>query len=60
MLRYRKSPSADGIHPEVIKRSGSRLTEVLDTIVKDAWEDWEASADWRDVQLVTIFKKKDR
>ena len=45
---------------EVIKREYRRLIKVSSTIIKDAWENLEVLVDWKDVQLVTIFKKRDR
>ena len=41
-------------------RGGRRLIKALYTIIKDSWENFEVSADWKDAQLVTIFKKGDR
>ena len=60
MLRDGKSPDADELHPEVIKRGNMRLVEVLYIIIKDAPENIEVSADWKYVQLVTIFKNGKR
>ena len=55
-----KSPGIDRLHPEVVKKGDRRLVEVLCTIIKDAWENLEVSADWKDVQIVTIFKRLER
>ena len=60
MLCDGKSPGVDGLLPEVIKRGGKKLVEVLYTIMKDAWENIEISADWKVVQPVTIPKKRNR
>ena len=60
MLCDGKSPSADGQHPEVIKRGGRKLVEVIYITIKDASENIEVTADWKDTQLVTTFKKRDR
>ena len=55
-----KSPGADGIHPEIIKRGGPKLLETLTIIIRKAWEEGKVPQDWKDAQLVTIFKKGDR
>ena len=56
MLRNEKSPWANGLHPEIIKRKGGRLVEVLYIIVWDTWENLKVPADWKDAQLATIVK----
>ena len=60
MLRDGKSPGSDGIHPEIIKNGGSKLLCALHEIVQEAWRTAEVPQDWKDGQLVTIFKKGDR
>ena len=60
MLCDGKSPGPDGIHPEIVKRGGSRLVEVLHDIITEAWKKSEVPQDWKDAQLITIFKKGDR
>ena len=60
MLCDEESPGAGRLHSEVIKKGGRKLVKVLYTIIKDAWENSEVSADWKDAQLITIFKKGDR
>lgn len=60
MLCEGKAPGSDGIHPEVIKRDGTGLLSALDDIIKEAWRNTEVPQDWKDAQLVTIFKKGDR
>ena len=56
-LCYRKSHDANKLHSEVIKRGCKRLLKVL-YIIKDAWENLEVPVDWKDTQLVTIFKMR--
>ena len=51
MFHDRNSPSSDGLHPELIKKGGKRLVKVLDTIIRDARENLEVSAGWKDAQL---------
>ncbi len=60
MLSEGKSPGSDGIHPEVIKRGGPKLLSALHEIIKEAWKTTVVPQDWKDAQLVTIFKKGDR
>ena len=60
MLSERKSPGPDGIHPEVIKRGGPKLISTLHEIIKEAWKTAVVPQDWKDAQLITIFKKGDR
>jgi len=55
-----KSPGADGLHPEIIRRGGNRLAEVLHDIITEAWNQSEVPQDWKDALLINIFKKGDR
>ena len=57
MISYGKSPGSDRIHPEVIKRGGPGLLCALHEIIKKAWNTATVPQDWKDAQLVTIFKK---
>ena len=50
---------ADERHPKIIMRS-RWLVKVLYNNIKDTRENLEILADWKDAQLVTIFKKSDR
>lgn len=60
MLQDGKSPGSDGIHPEIIKRGGQKLLRTLCSIIQNAWTTATVPQDWKDAQLVTIFKKGDR
>ena len=60
MISDGKSPGSDGIHPEVIKRGGQKLLCALHEIIQEAWNTATVPQDWKDAQLVTIFKKGDR
>ena len=60
MVSDGKSPGSDGIHPEVIKRGGPKLLCALHEIIQEAWNTVTVPQDWKDAQLVTIFKKGDR
>ena len=59
MISDGKSPGSDGIHPEVIKRGSPGLICALHKIIKKAWNTATVPQDWKDAQLVTIFKKVD-
>ena len=56
----RKSPGNDGIHPELLKRGGEGLLQRLLEIITESWRKGKVPQDWKDAQLVTIFKKGDR
>lgn len=60
MLQDGKSAGSDGIYPEIIKRGGQKLLSTLCTIIQSAWTTATVPQDWKDAQLVTIFKKGDR
>ena len=60
MLCEGKSPGPDGIHPEIVKRGGIKLVEILYDIIVEAWHKSEVPQDWKDAQLITIFKKGNR
>jgi len=60
MLCEGKSPGADGLHSEIIRRGRNRLAEVLHDIITEAWNQSEVPQDWKDALLITIFKKGDR
>ena len=47
MLRDVKSPGADGLNPEVIKKGGMKFVEVRYTNIKNTWENLEVPADWK-------------
>jgi hypothetical protein len=60
MLKEGKAPGSDGIHPEIIRKGGSCLLTALHDIITEAWKSATVPQDWKDAQLVTIFKKGDR
>ena len=60
MISDGKSPGSDGIHPEVFKRGGPGLLCAFYETIKKAWNTATVLQDWKDAQLVTIFKKGDR
>lgn len=52
-----KLPDSDEIYPEMIKRRGQKLLCALHEINQKAWNTATAPQDWKDAQLVAIFKK---
>ena len=50
-LRNGKSPGEDELQPDVIKRRGRKLVDLLYTIIKDPCEKLEVTADWKEAQL---------
>ena len=60
LLSSGKVPGADGIHPEIIQHSGPKLLETLPEVIKIAWDTKTIPQDWKDAQLITLFKKSDR
>ena len=59
ICRNGKCSGVEGLHPKVIKKGESRLVQVVNATIRDTEENIEFPADWKDAQLVTIFKKKD-
>ena len=55
-----KAPGADGIPPEIIQRGGATLLGVLHKVIVRAWDSKSVPQDWKDAQLITLFKKGDR
>ena len=40
-------------------KGGRELVEVVYSTIKDAWENLDVPADWKDAKLITLFKKGD-
>jgi len=59
-LSDRKSPGVDDIHPGLLKKGGAELILRLTGIITESLRNEEVPQDWKDAQLVTIFKKGDR
>jgi len=59
-LSDRKSPGVDDIHPELLKKGDAELILRLTELITESWKNEEVPQDWKDAQLVTIFKKGDR
>jgi len=59
-LSDKKSPRVNGIHPELLKKGGAELILRLTELITESWRNEAAPHDWKDAQLVMIFKKGDR
>lgn len=53
-----KAPGADGLPAEVFKHGGPHLTRHLTHILNQMWHDEEVPQDFRDAQIIHIFKRK--
>jgi hypothetical protein len=55
-----KAPGVDGIPSEIWKHGGATLTNNLFRLIQQAWEEGSVPQEWKDANIVTIFKKGDR
>ena len=55
-----KGPGVDGIQSEIWKQRGTTLTNSLLMLIQQAWEEGYVPQEWKDDNIVTIFKKGDR
>ena len=53
-----KAPGADGIPPDIYKHGGSALAEELLKLFTQIWEEGEAPQDFKDADLVHLYKNK--
>ena len=60
LLSSGKAPGAAGIHPEIIQHLGQKLLKALHKTITTAWDTKTVTQDWKDAQLITLFKKGDR
>ena len=59
-LKDGKAPGGDGIPAEVWKHGGDNLSNRLHQLITKAWEEGSVPQAWKDVSIVTIYKKGDR
>lgn len=57
-LKNHKSPGPDGIPAEVFKHGGYLLTRRLHLLICAIWEHVPLPQDWKDANIVVIFKNK--
>jgi hypothetical protein len=55
-----KAPGVDGIPGEIWKHGGATLTNNLLLLIQQAWAEGSVPQEWKDANIVTIFKKGDR
>ena len=60
ILSEGKAPGPDGIPAEIWKCGGEKLIDQLHKIILRAWQEENVPQEWKDANLVTIFKKGDR
>ena len=51
-----KAPEMDGITAEILKNGGEKMIDHLKQVIQSVWES-EVPQDWRDVMLVSLYKK---
>ena len=59
-LKDGKAPGGDGIPAEVWKYGGANLSNRLHRWIIKVWEEGHVPQDWKDANIVTIYKKGDR
>lgn len=57
-LKNNKSPGIDGVPGEVIKHGGRALCFRLYQLISAMWESERVPQQWKDAQIISIFKKK--
>ena len=57
-LQPGKAPGPDGIPPEVYKEGGSILADKLTSLFQDFWELGEVPQDFKDANIVHLYKNK--
>lgn len=55
-----RAPGVDGIPSEIWKHGGAILTNNLLLLIQQAWKEGSVPQEWKDANIVTIFKKGDR
>jgi hypothetical protein len=55
-----KAPGVDGIPSEIWKHGGATLTNNLLRLIQQAWAEGSVPQEWKDANIITIFKKGDR
>ena len=60
MATREKAPGGCGMPAKVWKYSGTKLKERIYNLIVDIWEHENMPQDWKDVDVVPIFKKGSR
>ena len=59
-LKENKAPGGCGIPSEVWKYGGIKLQERLYELIVDIWKEEQIPKDWKDANIIPIFKKGSR
>jgi len=59
-MQTNKAPGPDNLPLEVLKHAGDSLHTRLHLLILKIWEQRELPKDWKDANIVTIFKKGDK
>ena len=57
VMNIRKASGKDGIVAEMLQQGGENICRLLLTVFQHVWRKSEAPQDWRDVILVSLYKK---
>ncbi|PKU44242.1 rna-directed dna polymerase from mobile element jockey- hypothetical protein [Limosa lapponica baueri] len=52
-----KSMGPDGMHPQVLRELAEVIAELLSIIFKRSWKTGEVPEDWRNANVIPVFKK---
>ena len=55
-MNNKKAPGMDGITTEILKNGSEKMIDLLEQVIQSVWES-EVPQDWRDVILVSLYKK---
>ena len=55
-MNNNKAPGMDGITAEILKNGGEKMIDLPEQVIQSLWES-EVPQDWRDVILVSLYKK---
>ena len=55
-MNNNKVPGMDGITAEILKNGAEKMIDLLEQVIQSVWEH-EVLQDWRDVILVSLYKK---
>lgn len=57
-LKDNKSPGPDGLPTELLKQGGCLITRHLHKLIYYIWQNEKIPQEWKDYNIVTIYKKK--
>ena len=59
-LSLGKEAGSDGISAELLKGGGSVITDWLLELTEEVWRTGVVPQDWKDAELIPLYKKGDR